>query len=318
MEFYQSAEKKFSETLDSTINKAKETYRKYDAYLESAEEAINFSWTFALATLDLIDHIFENLIREADTDLTAFFKQGFNEETDAKRKAAIDKLVKSEFLKKKKLFLDLARLPALRDELDLKEKQVKFDKLASLVAHGTQPRIPITVIKPGPNQEPPSLNSESNLPDNKEGPSKNNGGKINESFIHSNLTILTQNIINSKNMIENNPNVQVDPELLRELIQRTNEFISSIQNYFFNLKASFIEEDLNPPDANDPSMYDMENLEKTLTRLTALEKVELEKLVEIKQKSDRLRGVHQHVRRLANQLVGGVRASGKGPLQTRF
>lgn len=313
IESFVVAEAKYNYSIESTIAKAKETYRKYDAYLENAEDAVNYAWFFALGTLDLMDHIFENLIRESPTDLNGFFRKEIDEEAESQRKASIEKLSKSEFLKKKKLFLEISKLAQLKDELDLKEKQAKFDRLQTLIGQGTQPR-PVNVVRPFPNQEPVSHNSENNQEAQNAGKS---GARGNESFVQNTLSMLTQNIISTKNMIDQNPNINVDPDVLRELIGRTNEFIASIQNYFFNLKntGSFIDDELEiPKEGMDQNLLSMENLERALAKIGALEKVGLEKLMEVKSRNDRLRGVQQHLQRLTNQFGSRNRPVGKGPL----
>jgi hypothetical protein len=299
---FQAAEKNYQESMESTIAKARDTYRKYDAYLENAEDAVLFAWTFALGTLDLIDHIFESLIRESETDLTAFFRKDINEEADNKRKNSIEKLAKSEFLKKKRLFLEIERLLSIKEELDFRDKQAKFDRLATLIAQGTQPRSAINIIRPLPAQEPASMNSGSHQADLKELPNKN-GNKANDSFVQSNLTMLTQNIIAAKQMIDNHPNANVEQDVLRELIARTNEFITSIQNYFFNLKTtgSFIDDSDSGKDGTETPLFSMENLERALARIGALEKVEIERLMDLRNKNERLRGVQAHIKQRANK-----------------
>lgn len=300
IESFAAAEAKYNDSLESTIAKAKETYRKYDAYLENAEDAINYAWFFALGTLDLMDHIFENLIRESPADLNGFFKREIDEEAEGQRKASIEKLSRSEFLRKKKLFLEIGKLAQLKDELDLKEKQAKFDRLQTLIAQGTQPRGP-PLARPFPAQEPASQNSENN----QEAQIPGKGGRGNESFVQNTLSTLTQNIISTKSLVDQNPTVSVDPEVLRELIGRTNEFIASIQNYFLGFKntGSLTDDDLDSQkEPGEQNLLSAENLERALAKIAALEQADLEKLMEVKSRNDRLRGVQQHLQRLSEQF----------------
>lgn len=293
---FQSAEKTFQESMEATIAKARETYRKYDAYLENAEDALFFAWTFALGTLDLIDHIFESLIRESETDLAAFFRKDINEEADSKRKNSIEKLARSEFLKKKKLFLEVERLPSVKEELDLRDKQAKFDRLAALIAQGTAPRPAGSNLRPMPVPELASMNSGSAQADIKE-PAVQKSNKAGDSFLQNTLTTLTHNIITAKQLIDGHPNANVDQEVLRELIARTNEFVASLQNYFFNFKAgSSLDDSDSGREGTETPLFSAENLERALARIGALEKVEIERLMDLRNKNERLRGVQAHIK----------------------
>lgn len=290
---FQGAERQFQETNEAAIAKAKDTYRKYEAYLENAEDAVVFAWTFALGTLDLIDHVFESLIRESETDLAVFFRRDLSEEADAKRKAAIDKLSKSEFLRKRKLFLDIGRLASLRDELDFKEKQAKFDRLAELIAQGTAAKT-APIIRVLPAQELASMNSGSAQAENREGPSKSVRG-TGEDFVASNLALLTQNIIAAKQMVESHPHANVDHDILRELIARTNDFLLALQSQFFSFQGTGEGEE-GGRDGGEAPLFSAETLEKALARIGALEKAEIERLVEVRARNDRLRAMQAHLK----------------------
>ena len=284
--------------MEATIGKAKDTYKKYDSYLENAEDAVYFAWSFALVSVDLIDQTFENLIRESQFDFQNHFKKQNSEEIEFKRKNSIEKIAKSEFLKKKKLFTDIGKIVNLKEDLQMKDAQAKFDKIQSLLLQSTHSKLAHVNLKLSHPEELVSINSGSNQVSELKEPASKSYLKERDSFLQQNLCILSQNMVNTKSLLEGNPNVNLEPEVLADLITKTNEFIGSIQSYLFNLKnwGSSIDEDFeNLPETVETHLFSLENLERAIAKVRVIEQAELVKLMELKNKNDDLRGVQAHV-----------------------
>ena len=249
----------------------------------------------------MIEQVFENLIINSEFDFVGFFKKDVNEEVENKLRKSIEKLSKSEFLKKRKLFIDVGKIINLKTDIDLREKQIKFDKLLSNLIISSQPKVVTHIhknIKPDANV---SANSESNIPSDLKEALSRSAQKINESFVHQNLTALTQNMITARSMIDNNPNINLEPDLVKELIAKTNEFISSIQGYFFNFKnyGSFTDDESETnQDHFGSNVFSSENLEKVIAKLMNLEKHEMDKFLEIRNINERLKSLSAHIKTL--------------------
>lgn len=318
---FQESESALKLNIDATIAKAKETYKKYDSFLENCEFVIDFLQVFGFKTIELVDTVFESFIREGEIDFSLFQKKLWTAEVEEKCRVAVEKLSKSDFLKKKKLFPDIAKVVSIANKIDWKEMQQKFDRLLSNLIQSSSTKFHIPALKIVKTEDPYSLNSESLHVSDQKDPISKGGNKNSESFINQNLMMLAQSMQYTKNLIESSPGATLEPDIVRDLITKTNEFIHTIQTYFFSLKncGSFIDEEI---DANnektEPPASLIENLEKALSKISSIEQMEFEKLLELKIKNEKLRGIQVHIRRFGKQSDGRNKQTGEIYLPNRL
>ena len=88
---------------------AKSTYKKYEDYLDNADDLLRYSLKLTAKTNELIPSVMEHALLGTDLNFREFFRESSEEEVLTKINYILDKFTKSSFFKKKKLFNDIRK-----------------------------------------------------------------------------------------------------------------------------------------------------------------------------------------------------------------
>ena len=121
---------------------AKDQYKKYEDYLDGSYLLLKHMSEFGTALVDTVENMLDNAILSKPMDLSFPGSGGQNEageesvsiavrdsEAESVLRRVIERFASSEFLKRKKLFMDVKQLFNFRDNFPFKNIQTKYDKL---------------------------------------------------------------------------------------------------------------------------------------------------------------------------------------------
>jgi hypothetical protein len=278
---------------------------------------MTYTSQIANQAFEVIDAIFSNAILAVEYDFAASFKLEQSVETETKIKKIIKKFSKSDFLKKKKLFLDLPKKISFKEKFNIKEVQQKYDKFLAQVK---QTQIS-TQRSFGQSTRQNFLNDVFSLIADGGGnvmqveapsPSRSLNVKELEGCVYQHLVGLVHGLISTKNLLDNHPNYVIEPEILKELMLRVSDLMDTFKAHFVKLKNN-IGLDEEPVHKTDPDAFLIEtefaNLNSEISRLHSkiadIEQLEYSRLLELREENNKLLIVRNHINGLTaeNQKI---------------
>ena len=103
--------------------------KKYVKFLECSEDIINYLLYRNERTLELIETIVENVYMSNELDIKAFFKEDNLSEKIEILMVSINKLSSSEFLKRKKVYVDIKKKMHKLNSINYEQIQAKYQTL---------------------------------------------------------------------------------------------------------------------------------------------------------------------------------------------
>ena len=309
--------KQFNEKLEVFVKQAKEQYRKYDSYLDNAEELLNYTAVIANQAFEIIDAIFSNAILAVEFDFASTFKSDHSVETDTKIKKIIEKFSKSEFLKKKKLFLDLPKKVGFKEKFNIKEVQQKYDKFLGQVKQNQQS----TQRSLGQATRQNFLTDVYSLIADGGGnvmqietpsPGRSLNTKELESCVYQHLVGLVHGLISTKGLLESHPNYVIEPEILKELMIRVSDLMDTFKAHFIKLKNNInIDDEYTQKADPDVALIEAEfaglnaEISRLHSKISDIEQLEYSKLLDLREENNKLLIVRNHINGLTaeNQKI---------------
>lgn len=309
--------KQFNEKLEVFAKQAKEQYRKYDSYLDNAEELLNYTAVIANQAFEIIDAIFSNAILAVEFDFASTFKSDHSVETDTKIKKIIEKFSKSEFLKKKKLFLDLPKKVGFKEKFNIKEVQQKYDKFLGQVKQNQQS----TQRSLGQATRQNFLTDVYSLIADGGGnvmqietpsPGRSLNTKELESCVYQHLVGLVHGLISTKGLLESHPNYVIEPEILKELMIRVSDLMDTFKAHFIKLKNNInIDDEYTQKADPDVALIEAEfaglnaEISRLHSKISDIEQLEYSKLLDLREENNKLLIVRNHINGLTaeNQKI---------------
>lgn len=275
-------ETSYNEILMNFKNKAKKQYKIYEDYLNKSEDLLNYSIDYSSKSIELISSLLENALLKNEYDIKEHFDSVKNIEETENVNTILDRFKKSEFLKKKFLFSDIKKNFKTKLHINIFELQSIYNKFLeedrakfsnSRIEHG------------GVNS---SLASE--ILD----------GETKFQIYYKNLQdAVTQfTILLVKNFYES-----FNQDCLNDLSGALKTLLRTIKTYLYKLKDKIANKSIET-DVSDLnlSLGNITNFNEEITelnkKLDLLEKLEYDKLLDLKEKNSKLRMIQNHVESL--------------------
>jgi len=309
--------KQFNEKLEAFAKQAKDQYRKYDSYLDNAEEVLNYTTHVANQAFEVIDAIFSNAILAVEFDFAATFKPEQSIETETKIKKIIEKFSKSDFLKKKKLFLDLQKKISFKEKFNIKEVQQKYDKFLSQLKQTQQS----TQRSLGQSTRQNFLTDVFSLIADGGGnimqietpsPGRSLNIKELEGCVYQHLVGLVHGLISTKGLLDSHPHYVIEPEILKELMIRVSDLMDTFKAHFIKLKNNInLDEESIPKADSDVALIEAEfaglnaEISRLHSKIADIEQLEYSKLLDLREENNKLLIVRNHINGLTveNQKI---------------
>ncbi len=238
-------------------------------------------------------------------------------ETETKIKKIIEKFSKSDFLKKKKLFLDLPKKISFKEKFNIKEVQQKYDKFLAQVkqtqtsthrsmSQSTRQNFLSDVFSLLADAGGNAMHVEA------PSPIRSLNVKELEGCVYQHLVGLVHGLISTKTLLDNHPNYVIEPDILKELMLKVSDLMDTFKAHFVKLKNNLsLDEESTPKSESDAFLIETEfaNLNSEISRLHSkiadIEKLEYLKLLELREENNKLLIVRNHINGLTaeNQKI---------------
>lgn len=285
-------EKNLRNQIDAFTKQAKETYRKYESFLEDAETVACYSKRFAVTASDALEKLLEGLTAGRKTDLGGFWKQSLPAEEQDKMEKSLTRLTASNALKKKNLFKNPNSLGFTGVDAPTK-LQERYDKLLEELQ-----------AKKEPTEKPSISKSQTNLTDGsleKEKPQKPTlfqqvTEENKEEFLDHHLKAFVRS---SGCLADGFKSSLIFNTLTKEaamlVVSKTKNLLQSFSLYLRRIVSG----EENPKDINFTELND--EMASQIKILTEAEKIDYEKLTEVREKHRRLQLLKAHITNLSRE-----------------
>lgn len=252
--------------LESFTKQAKDQYKKYENYLDNSEDLLNYALTYFDRLHEMIQGSLDALLLGNKIELKGYFDYENKAATENNIRTIVDLFSKSQFLSKKKLFVDVKKRMNLKGLVKLSEIQDKCEKLL--------------------DQTPKQQKTKSvsiGAPDN-----------MKEELFETSYYNLIDHINKFREMLNDGlyPNFSVAS--LSELLTAVNSLSDDLYQYLNRFKTSM--------GGNDTSIdtfnTDIDSIKKSLDNL---EKLEYGKLIELREKNNKLQIIQNHIKNLSKE-----------------
>lgn len=123
-----NVESNYNKMLNKFTKQTKDQYKRYEVYLKHSEELLEYCLFHFNKSAELSHKIIESITTREKVDFKALFSLEGNAGLKKSFTSAVDKFSRSQFLAKKKLFVNIKKRLKVDDVLKLEELQKKFDK----------------------------------------------------------------------------------------------------------------------------------------------------------------------------------------------
>lgn len=265
----EEADTHYRGVLENFTKQAKEQYKKYENYLDNAEDLLNYALQYLGCMTDATHGALESMLMESKVELGGYFEYENKAETENNVRAVLDRFSRSQFLTKKKLFVDIKKRMGLRAGLRLQELEEKCEKLME----ESRTQKPVKSI---------SIVTDDNLRD--------------EAF-ETGYYKLIEHMNRFREMLADGLYPNFSAAALSELLASVNALSKELYKYLNRFKTS-----MGGPETAEarPEVFnaDIDALRKTLD---GLEKLEYSKLIELRDKNNKLQIIQNHIKNLSKE-----------------
>ena len=253
--------------LENFTKQAKEQYRKYENYLDNAEDLLDYALTYFNCLHEMVEGTLDAVLLEGKVELSGYFNYENKAAAENNVKTIVERFSKSQFLNKKKLFVDIKKRMNLKSVLKLSEMQDKFEKL----------------LEEGPKQKQyaksVSIGAEENMRDE---------------LFEASYYKLREHMERFREMLAEGLYPDFGAAAISELLGSINRLSDELYKYLDRFKKELGGESSSPETFNT----DVEALRK---QLDGLEKLEYGKLIELREKNNKLQIIQNHIKNLSKE-----------------
>ena len=252
--------------LENFTKQAKDQYKKYENYLDNAEDLLNYVLTYFDCTNEMMHGTLEAMLLGNKVDPGAYFEYENKTANENNVRAIVDRFARSQFLNKKKLFVDIKKKMGLKAQLKLQEVQEKCEK----------------IMEDAPKQKQPrsiSLVTDDNLKD--------------EMFEMSYCKLI-EHINKFTEVLADGLYPNFSAAALSELLNSVNGLSEELYKYLNRFKQNMGGSETPYQTFN----ADIDSIKKTLDNL---EKLEYSKLIELREKNNKLQIIQNHIKNLSKE-----------------
>lgn len=287
MQKFKKMEINYNNIIETFKNKAKKQYKIYEDYLNKSEDLLNYSIDYSSQSTELISKLLENALLKNEFDIKEHFESVNDVEVVENVNNILEKFKKSGFLKKKFLFSDIKNNFKTKLHINIPELQSVYNKFLE----EDRVRFSNSRIEQG------------------------QGGGVNSSLASEILEVETKFQIYYKNLLDaitqftmllvKNFYESFNQDCLNDLSGALKTLIRTIKTYLYKLKDKIInrskDTDLSEMNISIGNI-NITNFNDEVTQLNQkldlLEKVEYDKLLDLKEKNSKLRMIQNHVESL--------------------
>lgn len=252
--------------LENFTKQAKDQYKKYENYLDNAEDLLNYSLTYFDCLHEMIQGSLDAILLDNKIDLNCYFDYENKTTVENNIRSIVDRFSKSQFLSKKKLFMDIKKKMNLKSNVKLTEITDKCQRL----------------LEETPKQKPQksvSLVTDDNM---------------REEMFESAYYKLIEDMNRFKDMLSEGLYPNFSAVALSELLNSVNALSEELYKYLNRFKASMGGSDTSVESFN----VDIDAIKKQLDNL---EKLEYSKLIELREKNNKLQIIQNHIKNLSKE-----------------
>jgi len=252
--------------LENFTKQAKEQYKKYENYLDNAEDLLNYTLTYFNCLHEMIQGTLDSVLLENKVELNSYFDYENKTATENNIKAIVDRFSKSQFLTKKKLFIDIKKKLNLKSILQLNDIKEKCEKLLEDVPRQKKPKSI-------------SIATDENLRDE---------------MFETSYYKLVEHMTKFREMLADGLYPHFSAAAISELIKEVNSLSEELYKYLDRFKS-----DLGGKSTSIESFnIDIDALRKNLDNL---EKLEYGKLIDLRDKNNKLQIIQNHIKNLSKE-----------------
>lgn len=288
----EESERSLKAQLESFTKQAKETYRKYENFLEDAEEVAQYASRYSVGVADMLENVLESLTALRKLDIKETFNAALPPADREKVQFHLQKLLGSQYLKKKNIFKDGTRFDFSK-VLSTADLQVRFDKVLEELS--------------APKREKSEQNSQittsvSHLPDGSgEKPAKNvsfqNLTEDNrEEFFDYNFKAYSRASAALADTFRlKAPLASFPKDAMVSFVSKTKAMLESFSGYLRKLM-----DETRSDGSGDLTNFNGE-VDELFKSLKAIEAVDFEKLQELREKNRKLQILRSHIQNLTHE-----------------
>ena len=294
-----SAISQYESQVKSFTQQAKDQYRKYEEYLEGAEDVINYTAIHTQRALGLLEATLDGVLLGSSFTLADF--RDFEEskvgvpELETRARSVLERFSNSDFLKRKKLFLNLKQKLDFKERSRAKEMQYKYDRLLEIVNRDQinssnkksekNRNITETLLVFTEDQQNKSISNQESQETKDE--------NINHMLIKT-----ARGLDFLRDTLKSNTGFSVDAESLKDFFDHLDELMGVLSSYCFSFKdglARAVQFSDKTPSSGHPSIFN-EQLEGLKRHILEVEKLEYAKLHDLRDKNDKLSIIQDHIK----------------------
>lgn len=275
---------------------AKDQSRKYEEYLEGANELLTFSHEFSSRMIDMLDLVLDRLCCRNPCNLEDFWGFGIDEVAPLK---IVDRFEASEFLKRKKLFLNPRSFILTKDKLKLPILQEKVNRVLHLVqsnvSAGTKhASADVDEADIGAEeQSETSLFARESL-------------ETKDDSINAQIVRTARGAEQLVPLLNRQTGQTIDNELLRKLMKTLREVTDGALIYYKKVKGDILQSlemagHLTGPDNATKGPSD--EILELRQRVLEAEKLEYAKLLELREENSKLGIIQNHIKKQDKKFV---------------
>ena len=282
----EESERSLKLQLESFTKQAKDTYRKYDAFLESADEIWAFSAKIGKTLAELMDRTLESLSTFRRPDFKVLFDQALPAIERESVNSQLRRMLASQNLRKKGIFQDPSRID-LNRIFSPSEFQVRFDKVFEDYMSGKK-----EFSDAGTRANSSILTFSDKTPEKSQ---KSIAEISREDLFEINLKSFLKSSAKLIEMFKGEPISSMDSKSADSIALIVRQLSETFQNNLCR-SARSISDPL-----KDPSIDINGELEKSLALLKQIEQVEYGKLQELRTRNGKLQVIRSHIESLTQQ-----------------
>ena len=285
--------------LKGFAQQAKDQYRKYEEYLEGAEDVALYAAVHARRALGLLEASLDGALLGSPFALADFrdpeeSREG-GPELEARARAVLGRFAGSDFLKRKKLFLNLKQRLDFRERPRAKEMQYKYDRLLEIVTRDQ-------AGAPGKKPERNRNITETLLVFTEDAQNRSVSNQESQEARDENISHLLLRtgcgLGQLRDAFRANAAFSADADSLKDLFGHLNELVDAVSGYCFSFKdglarAVHFSDKARAP--AHPSIFN-EQLEGLKRHILEVERLEYARLHDLRDKNDKLSIIQDHIK----------------------
>ena len=253
--------------LENFTKQAKDQYKKYENYIDSAEDLLNYALQYLSCMSEAAHGALDAMLLGSKVDLAAYFDYENKVTSENNVKAVIDRFSRSQFLNKKKLFVDVKKKMAFKPGFRLQELEEKCEKMMEEAPKKQQPLKSISLVT---------------------------DDVMKDEMFEASYYKLIEHMNKFREMLADGLYPNFSADALSELLSAVTALSDELYKYLNRFKTSMGGNETPVETFN----ADIDSIKKTLDNL---EKLEYNKLIELREKNNKLQIIQNHIKNLSKE-----------------